>query len=76
VVILPKFPLVKMILLSQVLNGRLLPFILIFMIILINKKALMKEWINPPAYNAVAWTTVIIVIGMTLALTGITIRNP
>jgi len=76
VVILPRFPLVKMILLSQVLNGMLLPFILIFMIVLINKKDLMKEWVNPRAYNVVAWTTVIIVIGMTLALTGITIRNP
>ena len=36
----------------------------------------MKEWINPPVYNFVVWATVIIVIGMTLALTGITIRNP
>ena len=76
VILLPKFPLVKMILLSQVLNGMLLPFILIFMIILINKTHLMKEWKNPPAYNVVAWATVVIVIGMTLALTGITIRNP
>jgi Mn2+/Fe2+ NRAMP family transporter len=76
IVILPRFPLVQMILLSQVLNGMLLPFILIFMIILINRKSLMHEWINPPAYNAVAWVTVIVVIGMTLALTGITIRNP
>lgn len=76
VVIMPKFPLVQMILLSQVLNGMLLPFILIFMILLINKKSLMNEWINPPSYNLVAWVTVVIVIGMTLALTGITIRNP
>jgi len=76
VVIWPKFPLVQMILLSQVLNGMLLPFILIFMILLINKTDLMKEWKNPAAYNVVAWTTVVIVIGMTLALTGITIRNP
>ena len=36
----------------------------------------MKEWVNPPLYNAVAWVTVVVVIGMTLALTGITIRNP
>ncbi|HYA18934.1 MAG TPA: divalent metal cation transporter [Bryobacteraceae bacterium] len=76
VVIWPKFPLVQMILLSQVLNGMLLPFILIFMILLINKNHLMKEWKNPRIYNIVAWTTVVIVIGMTLALTGITIRNP
>jgi NRAMP (natural resistance-associated macrophage protein)-like metal ion transporter len=76
IVVLPNFPLVKMILLSQVLNGMLLPFILIFMIILINKKNLMHEWVNPPVYNAVAWVTVVVVIGMTLALTGITLRNP
>src|SRR5947208_13270804 len=46
VVLVPRFPLVKMILWSQVLNGMLLPFILIFMILLINKKELMGEWAN------------------------------
>ena len=76
VVIMPKFPLVQMILLSQVLNGMLLPFILIFMILLINKVYLMGEWKNPKIYNLVAWLTVIIVIGMTLALSGLTLRHP
>jgi Mn2+/Fe2+ NRAMP family transporter len=76
IVLLPRFSMVQMILLSQVLNGMLLPVILIFMLLLINRKSLMQEWINPPAYNVVAWATVAIVIGMTLALTGITIRNP
>ena len=75
VVILPNFPLVKMILLSQVLNGMLLPFILIFMLILVNKDYLMREWKNPPTYNLVAWLTVVIVIGMTFALAGISIRG-
>jgi Mn2+/Fe2+ NRAMP family transporter len=76
VVLLPGFSMIQMILLSQVLNGMLLPVILIFMILLINKTELMKDWTNPRFYNAVAWATVVIVIGMTLALTGITIRNP
>ena len=71
-----EFPLVQMILLSQVLNGMLLPFVLIFMILLVNRTNLMKEWVNPRSYNVVAWVTVIVVIGMTLALTGITLRNP
>ena len=75
IVLAPGFDMVKNILLSQVLNGMLLPFILIFMILLINKYALMKEWVNPRAYNFIAWATVIIVIGMTVALTGITIRD-
>ena len=46
VVLLPKFPLVKMILWSQVFNGVLLPFVLIFMILLVNKQRLMKKWTN------------------------------
>ena len=36
-ILIPNFPLVQMILLSQVLNGVLLPFVLIFMVLLINK---------------------------------------
>jgi NRAMP (natural resistance-associated macrophage protein)-like metal ion transporter len=76
IVLTPRFDMVKNILLSQVLNGMLLPFILIFMILLVNRYALMKEWVNPRAYNFVAWATVIIVIGMTVALMAITIRNP
>jgi NRAMP (natural resistance-associated macrophage protein)-like metal ion transporter len=75
-VIMPGFNMMKNILLSQVLNGMLLPFILIFMILLVNKKVLMKDWVNSPIYNGVAWATVVIVIGMTVALMGITIRNP
>ena len=70
-----RFPLVKMILLSQVLNGMLLPLVLIFMILLINRSSLMKEWTNSRAYNAVAWTAVAIMIGLTLALVGIQIRD-
>ena len=76
IVIMPGFNMVKNILLSQVLNGMLLPFILIFMILLVNRQAIMKDWVNPPFYNVVAWATVVIVIGMTVALMGITIRNP
>jgi Mn2+/Fe2+ NRAMP family transporter len=75
VVLLPGFQLVKMILLSQVLNGVLLPFILIFMVILINKKDLMGEWVNPRWFNWASWATVVIMIGLTLALTGITLRQ-
>src|SRR3984957_8383415 len=58
IVLFPRFSMVQMILMSQLLNGMLLPVILIFMLVLINKKNLMNEWINPPFYNAVAWATV------------------
>lgn len=75
VVLIPKFPLIKMILLSQVLNGMLLPFVLIFMILLVNKQELMGEWINPRWFNLVSWVTVVVIIGLTLAYVGITVRG-
>jgi len=75
IVLLPDVPLVKIILFSQVLNGMLLPFVLIFMVLLINKQALMGEWVNSRTYNVVAWLSVVIMIGLTLALVGITARD-
>ena len=75
VILLPNFPLFKMILWSQVLNGVLLPFVLIFMILLINNQRLMKEWTNSRPANAVSWLTVIIMIGLTLALVGTSLRG-
>ena len=75
VILWPNFPLIKMILWSQVLNGVLLPVILIYMVMLINKKSLMKEWTNSHAYNAVAWISVAIMIGLTLALASITVKQ-
>src|SRR5207249_3333709 len=75
VVLIPAFPLVKMILLSQVINGVLLPVVLIFMIVLINKRDLMQDWVNSKWYNLVSWTTVVVMIGLTLAYAGIAIRG-
>jgi NRAMP (natural resistance-associated macrophage protein)-like metal ion transporter len=75
VILIPNFPLIRMILLSQVLNGALLPFVLIYMVLLINKKDLMGIWTNPRWFNMVAWITVVVMIGLTLALVGITLRG-
>jgi Mn2+/Fe2+ NRAMP family transporter len=74
-VLLPNVPLVELILLSQVINGALLPVVLVYMIILVNKKRLMKDWKNSAFYNMIAWLAVIIISGLTLALVGITIRQ-
>ena len=75
VILIPKFPLVQMILLSQVLNGILLPFVLIFMVLLINKVEIMGEWTNSRSFNLITWASVVIMIGLTLALVGITVRG-
>jgi Mn2+/Fe2+ NRAMP family transporter len=74
-VLIPNFPLVRMILFSQVINGVLLPLILIFMILLVNKPKLMHEWVNSHFYNLVAWVAVAVMIGLTCALVAISIQG-
>jgi len=75
VVLIPNFPLVQMILLSQVLNGALLPLVLIFMVLLINKRDLMGEWTNSRGFNFVTWVMVVVMIGLTLAYVGMSLRG-
>jgi len=67
VVLLPGLPLVKIAVLSQVVNGVVLPFVLIFMLLLINKKELMGEYVNTNLFNIVAWVTTVVMIGLSLA---------
>jgi len=67
VVLIPKLPLVKIAVLSQVVNGVVLPFVLIFMLLLINKKDLMGSYVNSRLFNWVAWATTVIMIGLTIA---------
>src|SRR5438094_1216344 len=68
VVLIPGLPLVKIAVLSQVVNGVVLPFVLIFMLLLINKKELMGEYINTRSFNVIAWGTTVIMIIRTLIL--------
>jgi NRAMP (natural resistance-associated macrophage protein)-like metal ion transporter len=75
VILIPGFPLIQMILVSQVINGFMLPFVLIFMALLINKPKLMREWINSRFYNSVVWLSVILLIGLALALIPIAIQQ-
>jgi Mn2+/Fe2+ NRAMP family transporter len=67
VVLIPGLPLLKIAVLSQVVNGVVLPFVLIFMLLLINKKELMGEYVNTRLFNAVAWLTTAVMIALTLA---------
>jgi NRAMP (natural resistance-associated macrophage protein)-like metal ion transporter len=67
VVLIPGLPLIKIAVLSQVVNGVVLPFVLVFMLLLINKKDLMGEYVNTPFFNIIAWGTTVIMIGLTVA---------
>lgn len=74
-VLIPNFPLIKVIIGSQVLNGVLLPIVLIFMLRLINKHDLMGEYTNSHWFNIVAWLTAVIVICLSVMLMWNTIHS-
>jgi len=67
-VLLPKFPLIKAMYISQVINGILLPFVLIFMLLLINKRELMGGYINSRFFNIVSWVTVLALLGLSVGM--------
>ncbi len=75
IVLIPNFPLVKFIILSQVLNGVLLPVILLFMLSLINRYELMGKYTNTRWFNIVAWATAIIVTILSLVLVWNTLHR-
>src|SRR6202166_4744950 len=67
VLLIPNLPLIKIAVLSQVVNGVVLPFVLIFMLLLITKKKLMGEYVNTRLFNAVAWVTTVVMIVLSAA---------
>jgi Mn2+/Fe2+ NRAMP family transporter len=66
VVLIPGLPLIRIAVLSQVVNGIVLPFVLIFMLLLINKKDLMGQYVNRPVFNLIAWVTTVVMISLTI----------
>jgi NRAMP (natural resistance-associated macrophage protein)-like metal ion transporter len=67
-ILFPNAPLIAIMIWSQVANGVLLPFILIFMLLLINNKDIMGRFTNSRIFDAIAWATTSIMIGLTLML--------
>jgi NRAMP (natural resistance-associated macrophage protein)-like metal ion transporter len=69
VLLIPDKMLIPVSILSQVLNGILLPALLIYMLLLINKRNLMGKYVNSPAFNWIAWVSAVIIIGLTAIYT-------
>ena len=74
-VLIPRIPLLKLILLSQVANGVLIPFVLVFMLLLVNKKKLMGTMRNTVWANAVAGATSVIMVALTAVMLWDSIRG-
>jgi len=66
--LIPHVPLVHIMVLSQVVNGVLLPFVLIFVLLLVNDRELMGGYVNSRWYNVASWMTVGIMIALTIAM--------
>ncbi len=67
-VLIPEAPLILLMILSSLLNGILLPFVLIFAILLVNNKKIMGEYTNSKGYNYISWATVGVLITLTTTL--------
>jgi len=65
VILIPGAPLVFLMVLSAVINGLLLPFVLVFALLLVNNRKLMGEYTNSRTYNYISWATVITIIILT-----------
>ena len=61
VILIPNIPLADILLFSQVINGLILPIILVLMLVIINDKSIMGEYVNSKWYNYIAWAITIII---------------
>lgn len=68
IILIPNVPLISISIWTQVLNGILLPVVLICMMLLINNKKIMGRHVNKPIINIVGWTTVTILVVLSLML--------
>ena len=66
IILIPNAPLILISLWSQIINGILLPVVLVCMILLVNNKKIMGQYVNRPVNNIVGWSAVIVLIGLSL----------
>ncbi|MFZ0035926.1 MAG: Nramp family divalent metal transporter [Candidatus Acidiferrales bacterium] len=76
IILIPHAPLLKILLFSQVANGVWLAPVLIFILLLINRRDLMGDHVNSLGFNIVAWVISIAMIGVTLFLGYATLFIP
>ncbi len=68
IILIPNAPLIVITLWSQVANGLLLPVVLVCMMLIVNNKEVMGTHVNKPWQNIIGWTTITILIGLTVTL--------
>jgi NRAMP (natural resistance-associated macrophage protein)-like metal ion transporter len=68
IILIPNAPLIQISIWSQVINGILLPVVLVSMILLINNKKIMGNYVNKPLQNIIGWSAVFVLVGLSAAL--------
>ena len=68
IILIPGAPLIQISIWSQVLNGILLPVVLVCMILLINNKKIMGNYTNSTLQNIIGWTAVSLLVGLSVTL--------
>ena len=74
-ILLPRLPLIKIQLYSQAINGVAIAPVLIFMLLLVNKKELMGQYVNSKLYNVIAWATTGIMVVLSVPLVWSTLSQ-
>jgi Mn2+/Fe2+ NRAMP family transporter len=73
IILMPGAPLIEITIWSQVINGVLLPVVLVSMLLIINKKEVMGAYVNKPFANLVGWLTAAVLIGMNAIFLGMSV---
>jgi NRAMP (natural resistance-associated macrophage protein)-like metal ion transporter len=68
IILIPNAPLIAISLWSQIINGLLLPVVLICMILLVNNKKIMGKYVNKPYQNVIGWATIVILVALSATL--------
>ena len=68
IILIPNAPLIAITLWSQIINGLLLPVVLVCMILLVNNKKIMGKHVNKPVQNIIGWVSIAILVGLSMTL--------
>jgi Mn2+/Fe2+ NRAMP family transporter len=68
IILIPNAPLIAITIWSQVLNGMLLPVVLLCMILLVNNKKIMGKYVNKPFQNIIGWSSIVVLVGLSVTL--------
>lgn len=69
IILIPNAPLIAITVWTQIINGILLPVVLVSMVVIVNKVDIMGDMVNSGIKNIISWTTIIILIVLTMILT-------